>query len=296
MGPQNGLEYAPQTSIPKRMRIGSVVADIDSWYSLCPYSRYITSRIMSESSVSQSANSSIKSSAPKLTAPYLDLSSTIDIVDTIYSIGGDSCEWGQIAASLKQTPTSGNLRLKMLSGRAFGVWDYQAKTVTLSALGKQILNPETKKKACVDAFLNVPLFSTLFEKFKELPLPADTVLEKHAINIGIVKNQSPKAVRVFKDSARMAGFFEIASDRLTKPSISESTLTEESVGDSVARDVPSDVPPLVQALLQQLPAEGAPWELSKCVAWLEMLKLGFVVMYDNSDELAKIEIRTGNGR
>ena len=251
---------------------------------------------MSEQSGSQSANRPRTSSTPKLTAPYLDLSATIDIVETIYSIGGDSCEWGQIAASLKQTPTSGNLRLKMLSGRAFGVWDYQAKTVTLSSLGKQILNPESKKKASVDAFLNVPLFSTLFEKFKELPLPGDAVLEKHAINVGIIKNQAPKAIRVFKDSARLAGFFEIASDRLTRPSVSDGTSAEDPADDSLAADIPSDVPPLVQALLQQLPAEGTPWELSKCVAWLEMLKLGFVVIYGNSDELAKIEIRTGNGR
>ena len=236
-----------------------------------------------------------------VSVPQLHLQGCIEIVEAIHALGGNACEWDQIAAKMVQAPKGGGFRVKMLAARAFGLLTYKGQDVTLTSIGMAALDPRTQKKGRVDAFLTVPLFRNLCEELGSAPLPPVAAIERKMVRMGVTPKQAGRGRQRFLRSARDAGFFEIASDRLAKPSIpiqqeQDVEIPADGDGNPKSRNGggeppdQSDIHPVMKALLAEMPPPGETWETARCVTWLQMVVLSLGLIYENHDELRKIEI------
>lgn len=232
--------------------------------------------------------------------PYFHLEKSIEIVQAVHVVGGDGCEWTQLAAHLGQAPAGGGFRQRMISSRTFGLLNYVKQRVTLTEVGRQCIDQSSAKAGRVRAFLTVPLFSAMFDKLDGQPLPPHQAIEHQMMEIGVAPKQAGRARQAFLRSARDAGFFEISPDRMTKPPIEEvpAKSREPSGGttdsDSVQGESSLDRPhQLVGALLAQLPPEiEGKFDKGLCLIWLQMMLSSLMLIYkDSREELQEIEVR-----
>src|ERR1700688_1056129 len=82
--------------------------------------------------------------------PYLDLDNAIEIAQTVRDVGGDQCEWHQLAAKLSVTADGGGFRMRMLTAKTFGLLTYERGSVRLTELGKAAADPLREKRARYD--------------------------------------------------------------------------------------------------------------------------------------------------
>ena len=236
----------------------------------------------------------------KIAFPYLHLEGCIEIAQAVHTVGGHACEWNQVAAQAKQSAKGGAFRQKMLSARVFGLLEYKGQHVELTPIGQRSLDPQTTKLGRVQAFLTVPLFRRMYEQLEGQLLPPHAAIQHQMESAGVAPKQTEKARQVFLRSARDAGFFEINSDRLAKPSTSDQP--EQSGGTGVREKQTADHRtsggesegrlhhPLIEALLAQMPPPGTKWEQARCVMWLQAILLSLGMIYEDFDELRDIEI------
>ncbi len=137
----------------------------------------------------------------KILFPYQDLDEGIEIAKAIYELHGTSCQFDQIAAHLRQSPTSSSLRLKVTTAKTFGLVTPSQGTVTLTPLGSRICDTQQEKAARVEAFLTVPLYNAVYEKFKGVPLPPTAGLEAALVSLGVAQKQKDRARQVLQRSA-----------------------------------------------------------------------------------------------
>ncbi len=223
--------------------------------------------------------------------PYLDLDNAIEITKGVHQVGGSSCGWDQLAAHLQQTATSGGFRMRVMTARTFGFVTYSQGTVSLTELGKRLNDPQQEKAAKVEAFLAVPLYSAIHDKFKNVTLPPAEALETEITNLGVAFKQAGKARQAFQRSATSAGFFWSGQNRLVKPAI------KGSAAATPAPDVEPEKPdkkkekedddrkhPLIEGLLKELPEPQSEWTTEDRKKWLEMASTIFNVIYKDSDD------------
>lgn len=220
--------------------------------------------------------------------PYLDLDAAIEVATAIYNRSGlGVCELDELAAEMNQT-VSGSFRMKTAAARIFELIDKDGKSsVKLSPVGQQIVISETQRHAKAEAFLKVPLYNAIFEKYKGRLLPPMRALEREMTSLGVSPKQADKARQAFERSARQAGYFESGEDRLVKPRVannqdsinaeSSKVISDENNGQaSISRDGParfqnsSVYHPFVQGLLDELPASDkfVEWTLTEQAEWL----------------------------
>jgi hypothetical protein len=227
--------------------------------------------------------------------PYQDLGDAIKVAKGVHTLGGSSCQTDQLAAQLGHTVTSGAFQQRLNTARIFGLLTNSKGMVTLTALGIQIVDPQQQKAAKVDSFLNVPLYKRVYEQFKGASLPPPSGLEATIASFGVAPKQKETARRVFQRSAELAGFFDIAKDRLTYPSLkgaAESTSTPSSVEDHGPIDVKKktsnggggnggddDRHPLIDGLIKALPASGEQWPIDARRKWLQAAAMNFDYVY-----------------
>jgi hypothetical protein len=149
--------------------------------------------------------------------PYGDLDDAVEFAKAIQAVGGQSCEIEQVAAYLKQTPTSGAFRLRLSYPRVFGLTENERGTVRLTGLGMRIVDARQEQAARADAFLHVPLYRAIFEQYKGYTLPPPAALEREMAKLGVSSKQTDKARQAFERSAKQAGFTWAGEDRLSKP-------------------------------------------------------------------------------
>ena len=233
--------------------------------------------------------------------PYMNLEAVIPLPKTVYAWGARTCERGQLAGQLDMVADGGQFRQKMQNARTFGLLTYSGKHVELTEIGVQLCDPTTEKEALVRAFLSVPLFEQVYEKLRDRPLPPDAAIQRQMVDMGVAPKQAERARRAFRSSARTAGFFEIAADRLVrphtsgsngKPGITDPGKTDVNQPTGSGNEPPPRGPihPMIQALLAEMPASGTAWEKAHCVMWLKMMLLSLGMIYTNRDELQEIEI------
>jgi hypothetical protein len=140
----------------------------------------------------------------------------------------------------------------------------------------------------VEAFLGVPLYRSMFDNFRGTTLPPEVGLQNYfKQQFGILPDRVQQAVRVFKDSATQAGFFQSAPDRLIRPATA-SAATMSATADSAATperredaapergsrrsggggDDGYGIDPSILGLLRQLPKPGEPWSAQDQQAFL----------------------------
>lgn len=223
--------------------------------------------------------------------PYADLDSVIEVVKGVHSAGGTACDYDQLAAELKMEAKGGGFRLRIGAAQTFGVISYErGGRISLTDLGRQLIDPQQDRSARVAAFLAVPLYLRVFEHFKGGPLPPQAGLERAIESMGVGAKVKEKARQVLMRSAKQAGFFDAATDRLVKPSVRQEAPAPTPAdqqkqrpnnggsagggGGSGGREHP-----LIQGLLMTLPEPGTQWGSGDRANWLTMANSIFTMIY-----------------
>jgi hypothetical protein len=216
-----------------------------------------------------------------------------NVAKAVHAVGGPSCEWEQLAAKLDMSPTSGTFRLRMLAAKIFNVLTYDKGTVTLTSIGTRLCDPQQERAARADAFLAVPLYFKLYEKFKTATVPPSSGLETVIAGLGVAQKQKDKARQVFQRSAKQAGFSEYGSDRLVMPSIKLNSAAMPALEEKPdhpdkekkkEKDDEDRKHPLIEGLLKELPEPQTEWTTEDRKKWLEMASTIFNVIYKDSDD------------
>lgn len=233
--------------------------------------------------------------------PYASLNTVIGLVGEIHAQYGHECTLDQLAAALNQTTNSGAFRTKVSSASLFGAVDSARKRVRLTGLGRRLVDPTHHQAACVEAFLNVPLYRELFERYRGGLLPGDEGLESEMVRLGVTGSQSSRARQAFQRSAEEAGLFAHGRDRLVLPSganmqvqheeAEEGGQDEEATAPGPAR-VPNQPPsrrpanqdPLIQGLFSRLPDDGAEFGPTAQEKWLELARHILEAVYGSGQE------------
>ncbi len=151
--------------------------------------------------------------------PYSDEDMAVEVAKTIWAKGGRQCTIDQLSSYLgHDSVTSGAFRLKYTTARIFGLIEVSQDEVRLTTLGCEIIDPTLERKARVEAFLSVPLYKRLYEKYKGYPLPQGAGLKQELITLGVTPKQADKARQSLQRSAQQAGFFEQGRNKLVLPS------------------------------------------------------------------------------
>lgn len=236
--------------------------------------------------------------------PYMDLDDGIDVAKKLYARRGiSSCPLDELAAEMKQTTSSGNFRLKTGTARTFGLVEKDGQSsMKLTDLGCRLVSPDGETAAKADAFLAVPLYNQIYEKYLGKLLPPTKALEREMQTLGVAAKQTDKARMAFYRSARQAGYFNSGDDRLVRPRITASGPAAETL-DQAAADAPLNERepspkrrngsgsggghhPFVEGLLDTLPEPGTVWTIEGRAAWLEAAANIFTLMYKGEGRIA----------
>lgn len=251
--------------------------------------------------------------------PYTDLDNAAEVVRGIHHAGGTACDYDQLAAQLKVEAKGGGFRLRVNGAKTYGLINYErGGRLSLTELGRQLTDPHQERAVKMAAFLNVPLYIKVYEQFKGSPLPPQAGLERAIASMGVGPKVKEKARQVLLRSAKQAGFFDAAPDRLVKPSIrvehqdqaadtnrrSEETRQQQNnsgsgLGTGGGNDGGGgngeELHPLVRGLLMTLPQPSSDWSTQDRVNWLTMASSIFKMIYTDPSQ-GDIEIKLKGGQ
>jgi len=234
--------------------------------------------------------------------PYADLDASLEIACGVHNAGGISCEIEQLAAQVKLEANGGGFRLRLNAARIFGLITYdRGGRISLTDIGRQAIDSQSEHNAKTKAFLAVPLFGEVYEKYKGSPLPPKAAMEQALVTFGVAENVKSRARQVLERSARQAGFFATAPDRLVKPRINDSSdaqddqnqqsdLGDRQKGGSLSI---AGMHPAFQLLLQTLPEPGCEWEAQQRMNWLMLANSTFNMIYKPKQGDVSIQITLG---
>ncbi len=217
--------------------------------------------------------------------PYFNLDQSSKVAQVIHERGGGACSPDQLASFLDyKTVRSGTFLTRMSAARMFGLINSDGGRVGITDRARAIISPvmpEDSTNAKVDAFLAVPLFAEIYQRFLGQTLPPEVGLRNlFAHQYKIVPDRIGPALRVFYESAEQAGFFALSGERtkLIKPIVRASnrapdvaqaavaqtpeardTVPDKPRGGSGGGDGPSSVHPAIVGLLRELPQAGQTW-------------------------------------
>jgi len=229
--------------------------------------------------------------------PYANLEEVAAIAKAMYGMGGVPMTRDQIANLVNASPDSSTFIVKLSSARTFGVLAPAPEgKLVLTDLGHRLVGdgPEALQ-ARVEAFLNVELYHKLVEHFQGKRLPPPKGLEAAIVSMGVSERQGDKARQAFDRSAAYAGYFNATKDRLVAPVIAvTSPAQKEAPTESQLIDLSPPPPsvqlvqprvisggfdPLIEGMLQRLPAPGSEWPLQRRVQWLRTLAANLAEVY-----------------
>jgi len=216
--------------------------------------------------------------------PYGDLNDAVEVAKAIHANAGLSCTTDQLAAYLRQSATSGSFRLRTATARIFGLTENEQGSLTLTDIGRKMNDPSQEGTARVAAFMSVPLYKAIYEKYRGHMLPPRAALEREMANLGVSSKQADKARQAFERSAEQAGFFAHGTDRLVMPSgvsvaqqpkVTEKPQTQKIGGGSGG----GFLHPFIQGLLDALPEPGTDWPTNERKKWLQTADHIFGLIY-----------------
>jgi hypothetical protein len=225
--------------------------------------------------------------------PYTDLDNAVETVRGVHAVGGTACDYEQLAAHLGLEAKGGGYRLRVNGATTYGLANYQrGGRITLTDLGRKMTDPQQERAARVEAFLTVPLFKRVYEEFKGSPLPPQAGLERAIKGFGVGAKVADRARQVLLRSARQAGFFELAQDRLTPPPVRPGETPPPDQEDKKGKGSRGSGDggdggrghPLIDGLIQTLPKPNTPWSSQERFNWLNMANSIFKIIYQTQDE------------
>lgn len=225
--------------------------------------------------------------------PYGDLEDAENVAATLHQNYGLSCSLDQLAAGLGQS-VSGAFRAKVATAGTFGAIETGRGQVVLTDLGSRLADPRTAPDARAEAFVSVPLYQAVYEKFRGSRLPGDAGLEAEMVRLGVAAKQASKARQALQRSAEQAGFFRAGRDRLVEPapvniadvSAAVQTTAEPVIG--AAAEAPRGPShPLIVGLWGMLPEPGSgAFGPDEQAEWLEAAKLNLRLIYGKAQTLS----------
>jgi hypothetical protein len=221
--------------------------------------------------------------------PYVDLKDASSVAKAIHEKAGDSASVSQLATWLgHDNVNSGAFRMKLYGARIYGLIRLEKTKALVTTLGRQISDPRSEREALAKAFLNVPLYKRTFDKYDGYQLPSDEGLESVFVNLGVSDKQKSRARQIFQRAAKQAGFFDYGKERLVAPVTAAGhedkdkpvPVTPPPPVDRVdeTRNL-SNKHPLITALFETVPEEGAPWDIVAREKWLATAKSVFDLIY-----------------
>jgi len=146
--------------------------------------------------------------------PIYDLESSITVARAIREQGGGSADQPHLASFLGYSTTkSGSFITRIAGARLFGLIESGERLLVPTALASAIIAPEhpgrDDVRARFEAFMAVPLYRSLYERYKDGQLPPEmglrNAMETH---YGIPRARTQIAYRVLMDSAGQAGLYD----------------------------------------------------------------------------------------
>jgi hypothetical protein len=235
--------------------------------------------------------------------PYIDLDDAVQVARGIHHFG-TKCDLTQLAAQLNQAVNGGGFRGRIVAARVFGVIMSDKGEASLTPLGLRIADSTQEQSARVEAFLNVPLYKALYDRYKGVSLPPGAGLENEMVTLGVSSKQKDKARQVFQRSARQAGFFTYGNDRLVLPTTAKLSTKPETDKLSHSEELqrrPQSVEggcyhPFIQGLLEKLPEPDRAWNMEARAKWLQTAANIFDLMYVDPDAKGAIWIELKKGK
>lgn len=220
---------------------------------------------------------------------YLDLKDAEEVVQAVHTNAGTSCTVDQLAGYMGQAARGGGFRVRISTAKTFGLVDTPRGGVALTDLGKKIVDPNSERAARVVAFLNVPLYKALYERFKGNVLPPRAALTREIINTGVAQSQADRARQTLERSAEHAGFFAHGRDRLVLPAtiipaVGETKSTKDEKPKNKGGDDGGTLHPLIEGLFKSLPPPETIWSTEKRVKWLQAASHNFDLVYQAEDD------------
>jgi hypothetical protein len=220
--------------------------------------------------------------------PYVDLDDALEVARAIHDhVGAGDCDDTQLSVWMNQSSKSSGYRMRLTAARMFGLLDPSSDRRKLTPLGRMVVDSRQERGAKADAFLKVPLYAALFERYKDTVLPPEKTLETEIAGLGVAEKQKGPARQVFARSAQQAGYFEHGKNRLVRPGVAP--LADGGGADADRGKIGgagggSDEPPrhpFIEGLLRTLPDPEADdeWPLDKRVKWLQTAANIFDLIY-----------------
>ena len=217
---------------------------------------------------------------------YGDLDSAVKVAKGIHQVGGSKCQFDQLAAKLGIAEKGGGFRSTILTAKTFGLVTYAQGTILLTPLGTRMADHQQEAAAKADAFLSVPLYRAIHDKFKGATLPPTNALENEMVTLGVAEKVKGKARQSFHRSAKQAGFFAYGQDRLVMPATG-------GTQDRPPDDEPNPDPDvkkngddgnggrhdLIEGLIKALPKDGDEWLTADRRRWLQLAEGIFDFVY-----------------
>ena len=224
--------------------------------------------------------------------PYEDLGSAAEIAQAIHSnVGMGDGEDEQVAAWTNQSHKSSGFRAQMGAARLFGLIESSSGRHRLAELGRMIVDPQRTREARVRAFLNVPLYNAVFEKYKGGVLPPTAAFERDIQGLGVSEKMKDRARRGLEKSAEFAGFYEQGKTRLVRPGIAvrEEPETRKPETGEDSQPTPKNKnggddgfgsqDALIIGLFRKLPQPAAEWAEEDRQKWLQTAANIFDLVY-----------------
>lgn len=222
----------------------------------------------------------------KIGFPYMDLNSAIELANAIHDqTGSGECDDDQLAVWSGQSPKASTFRVQVYAARTFGILEGDGGKHKLSALGRMIVDPDQSREARTQAFLAVPLYKAVYDKFRGGVVPPAAALEREIVALGVSEKQKERARQVLERSAEQAGFSEHGKNRLVMPGNAVSRDPSHDKGNTADKGGggdgggPTEIDPIIRGLLARLPKSGDVWPEAERTLWLELLKGSFKLIY-----------------
>jgi hypothetical protein len=150
--------------------------------------------------------------------PQTDLSASVEVARVIVDPGGGELDKEQLAKLLGYTSAnSGTFLSKLAAARQFGLLDGRSPELRPTRLALDILEPsypDARENALFKAFVSVPLFRDVFNRFKGRAIPGNLALERALKDqFGVPAKQTGFVRARFLNSADQAGLFNGSGNR-----------------------------------------------------------------------------------
>jgi hypothetical protein len=227
----------------------------------------------------------------KYAYPYYDLETTLEAAEILYNRAGGKASFSQLASYLgHKDESSGAFVAKVWAAKHFNLVTIEQQQVSITKLGEKLASLQSglqRDKCLAEAFLSVPLFKEVYNKFLNSTLPTTKMGLLNALQniFSVPSKRSAVALKVLLASAEQAGFRRADPNRLVHPipmgllekdisSEKQSKQKEEAQDVSINKTSSLDtfdinIHPAIRGFLRELPENKNQWSMNEQQRWLD---------------------------